>query len=171
LAFPKDSGLVLAIISGGIDRFLEKSFENVNANTKEYFHFIFINRIIFRNDIARTIHDVETTEFDYEGKLDALKLVCKRLGCSTSEAVFVGDGHNDMPVASEIIKIIAYPPRDQRIESRRWRKQASERLRRTTSTKLQTEFSAPARENPRCDKAHCGPEGLPIWLSESRVRS
>ena len=63
-----------------------------------------------KNDV---VCDVDTTAYDFEGKAEALRVMCERAGCDESETVFVGDHFNDEAVMLSAALSIAYPPHDQ----------------------------------------------------------
>lgn len=106
LAELKDAGIVTAIISGGVSTFLEDAFHDY----KDYLDFVFINELIFSD--SGDLVGVRPTAYDFEGKVDALDFVCKRIGCTPAESVFVGDHFNDEAVMLRAAKAIAYPPQD-----------------------------------------------------------
>jgi hydroxymethylpyrimidine pyrophosphatase-like HAD family hydrolase len=60
----------------------------------------------------RTLEGVLATAYDFQGKSDALDLLCKRVGCAPNEVVFVGDRFNDEHVLLKAGLGIAYPPND-----------------------------------------------------------
>jgi phosphoserine phosphatase len=101
----RSSGFVLALISGGIDTFIEEMI----PDAAELFDYICINKIRFEQP-SGLIQGVEATPFDFEGKTEALKAICQRHGCTLDEAVFVGEGFNDEDVAKRAGLSIAYPP-------------------------------------------------------------
>jgi HAD superfamily phosphoserine phosphatase-like hydrolase len=100
----KKDGFTTAIISGGIDTFLEELIPDAD----KLFDHIYINKLKFDSD--GLISGVETTPYDFEGKAVALEMICKQHGLSTSQAVFVGEGFNDEYVANMAGLAIAYPP-------------------------------------------------------------
>jgi phosphoserine phosphatase/pimeloyl-ACP methyl ester carboxylesterase len=100
----KADGFVTAIISGGIDVFLEELIPDAG----QLFDHIFINKLKF--DQQGLISGVEATPYDFEGKLKALELVCAQHGYQLADAVFVGEGFNDEFVADKAGLTIAYPP-------------------------------------------------------------
>ena len=110
LARLKKEGFILAIISGGINCFLEEKLPDF----REWFDFVFINELIF--DEKGFLSDVVATEFDFERKARALAYVCERTGCGCDEAVFVGDAFNDEAVMLNAGQSIAYPPRDRQVD-------------------------------------------------------
>ena len=61
------------------------------------------------------ISSVVPTEFDFEGKEAALRVVADRAGCTLDETVFVGDAFNDERILLTAGKGIAYPPRDESV--------------------------------------------------------
>lgn len=103
----RQNGMVIGIVSGGIDTFLVDRFPDY----RDYVDFVFINRLRFgENDV---VCDVDATAYDFEGKADALRIMCERAGCDESETVFVGDHFNDEAVMLSAALSIAYPPHDQ----------------------------------------------------------
>jgi len=60
---------------------------------------------------------VDATQYDFEGKAEAVELVCREKGFSRREAVFVGEGFNDDHVAAVVGLSIAYPPTSQGIST------------------------------------------------------
>lgn len=103
----RTAGFTIAIVSGGVNTFLEDAFDDF----RDYVDFVFINQLTFAGDGA--LEGVVATAYDFEGKADALEHVCDRAGCSASEAVFVGDHHNDESVMLRAGLAIAYPSHDQ----------------------------------------------------------
>ena len=106
LAKLREAGMVTAIVSGGVDTFLEDTF----GDFREYMDFAFINQLTF--DDTGVIEGVVATAYDFQGKVDALDLICSRVGCERSEAVFVGDQLNDDWIMLEAKLAIAYTDRD-----------------------------------------------------------
>jgi HAD superfamily phosphoserine phosphatase-like hydrolase len=102
----RDAGVTTALVSGGIDTFLEDVFPDY----REYFDFVFINELTF--DRGGLLDGVLPTAYDFEGKFEALKRVCARVGCTTDEAVFVGDQINDRDVLLSAGLGIAYPAQE-----------------------------------------------------------
>jgi HAD superfamily phosphoserine phosphatase-like hydrolase len=85
----KESGIILAIISGGIDALLKDMIEDC----EKIFDYIFINRLLF--DGFGKLVQVIATKYDFEGKALALELICAQRNIDLSETVFVGDEFND----------------------------------------------------------------------------
>lgn len=106
LAALRAQGIVIAIISGGISSFLENKF----SDFRDYVDFVFINQ--FKFSPTGLLVDVIATDYDFQGKAEALELVKKRVGCTSAETVFVGDRFNDEAVMLEVGMAIAYPPND-----------------------------------------------------------
>lgn len=107
----RDEGFVLAIISGGVSLLLEDKL----ADFRELFDFVFINELLF--DSQGYLNDVVATEYDFQGKAEALAYVCQRVGCEPKdEAVFVGDAFNDEEIMLAANLAIAYPPKDKVVE-------------------------------------------------------
>jgi HAD superfamily phosphoserine phosphatase-like hydrolase len=105
----KREGFILAIISGGIDVFIEEKIPNAN----ELFDYIFVNKFQF-DDLGR-LCGVIPTEYDFSGKTKAIKKICREKGLKLQECVFVGEGFNDDDVISKVGLSIAYPPVSQEI--------------------------------------------------------
>lgn len=111
LKMMRDQGVVLAIISGGVSLLLEEKL----SDFRELFDFVFINELLF--DSQGYLNDVVSTEYDFEGKAEALEYVCQRVGCiPKDEAVFVGDAFNDEDIMLSVNLAIAYPPKDKVVE-------------------------------------------------------
>lgn len=103
----KNEGFVLAIISGGIDTFIDEKI----PDAKELFDYICINRLHY--DDQGVVSGIEATPFDFAGKAVALETICKEHGATLAQAVFVGEGNNDEIVANRAGLSIAYPPHGQ----------------------------------------------------------
>lgn len=101
----RNAGLATAVISGGVNTFLEDAFPDF----RDYFDFVFVNELTF--DREGLVEGVVATAYDFEGKYDALKRVCERVGCTPAETVFVGDQFNDEYVLLRAGRSIAYPSR------------------------------------------------------------
>lgn len=99
-------GLAIAIISGGINTFLEDTFPDF----RDLVDFAFINELLFSESGALT--GVRASSYDFYGKPEALDVVCERVGCNSDETMFVGDHFNDEAIMLKVDKAIAYPPRD-----------------------------------------------------------
>lgn len=99
----KDEGFVLAIISGGIDIFIDM----VIPHAKNYFDYICINKLVF--DAQGKLTDIKPTPFDFVGKAAALTAICKKHGILLENSVFIGEGRNDQDAAKIAGLSIAYP--------------------------------------------------------------
>ena len=108
----RSSGFVLALISGGIDTFIEEKI----PDAAQLFDYICINRILYEQP-SGLISGVDATPFDFEGKTAAVEAICKLHGCTLEEAVFVGEGFNDEDVVRKAGLSIAYPPGETAIDS------------------------------------------------------
>lgn len=102
----RDAGVATALISGGVNTFLEDAFPDF----RDYFDFVFVNELTF--DAEGLVAGVLATAYDFEGKFDALRRVCDRVGCTPAETVFVGDQFNDEYVLLRAGRSIAYPSRE-----------------------------------------------------------
>ena len=102
----REAGIVIAIISGGVNTFVEDTFPDF----RDYVDFLFMNQLLFDKD--GRLSGVRASEFDFEGKAEALEMICERIGCTPDEAIFIGDHFNDESVMVKVGKAIAYPPQD-----------------------------------------------------------
>lgn len=102
----RNAGFVTAVVSGGVNTFLEDVFPDFRT----YFDFAFINELTF--DGNGVVFGVRATAYDFEGKANALAEVCERAGCGLDESVFVGDQFNDETIMLKAGLAIAYPPGD-----------------------------------------------------------
>jgi phosphoserine phosphatase len=104
----KNQGFILAIISGGIDVFLHEFVPDADS----VFDYVLINKMAF--DANGKLTSVVPTSYDFDGKARALEEICKVNGYSLAEAVFVGEGFNDVDVIKSVRRkgglAIAYPP-------------------------------------------------------------
>ncbi len=103
----RTEGFVLALISGGIDTFMDEKIPDAN----QLFDYVCINRLHY--DDQGVISRIDATPFDFAGKAVALEAICEQYGVSLAEAVFVGEGNNDESVANAAGLSIAYPPHGQ----------------------------------------------------------
>lgn len=108
----RTEGFVVALISGGIDTFLEELIPDAS----DLFDYLCINRLHFEQP-SGLIAGVDATPFDFEGKAVALEAICKLHGCTLKESVFVGEGFNDQYVANTAGLSIAYPPHETSINA------------------------------------------------------
>jgi len=106
------SGFVLALISGGIDAFIEEKI----PEAPDLFDYICINRLRY-DELSKVINGVDATPFDFKGKTAALEAICTLHGCSLKEAVYVGEGFNDEDVVNKAGLSIAYPPGETAIDA------------------------------------------------------
>jgi HAD superfamily phosphoserine phosphatase-like hydrolase len=102
----RENSVVTALISGGISAVLEDTFPDY----RDYFDFVFMNELVFGD--SGIITGVRATAYDFEGKADALSIVCARAGATLDETVFVGDHFNDEAIMLQVKTAIAYPPND-----------------------------------------------------------
>jgi HAD superfamily phosphoserine phosphatase-like hydrolase len=102
----RDAGIAIAIVSGGVNTFLEDAFPDY----RDYVDFVFLNELTFGAD--GIIDGVVATSYDFQGKAEAIDLLCTRVGCSTQEVVFVGDRFNDLFALLKAGLGIAYPDND-----------------------------------------------------------
>jgi phosphoserine phosphatase len=100
----REDGYVLGLISGGVDVFLEEAL----PDSADIFDYIYINRLHF--DGNGVIRGVTANNFDFEGKIDALKEICTQARCSLDQAAFVGEGFNDLAVMRRAGMSFAFTP-------------------------------------------------------------
>ena len=91
----KEKGMKLAIISGSLNVILEKLFPGY----EDYFDYIYFSKIFF--DESGNITKVDATEYDMDGKAEALKIICEKEGIELSECAFIGDHFNDVKICKE----------------------------------------------------------------------
>jgi len=106
----KHNGIKLAIVSGGIDVFLDE----VIPDYKELFDSIYINKFHF--DAQGIFEGVIATRYDFEGKAIAVEELCEREGLTMDQVVFVGDGFNDAAVLGKVGLTIAFAPTSAEME-------------------------------------------------------
>jgi len=108
LAILKQKGLILVVVSGGIDIFLESVFPDYF----KYFDYVFINKFLF--DERGVLKFIETTPYDFEEKFQAITHICQKHSIELAECVFVGEGRNDKDAAIKLTNqgglSIGYPP-------------------------------------------------------------
>lgn len=102
----RENGVVTALISGGISAVLEDTF----TDYRDYFDFVFMNELVFSE--SGIISGVRATAYDFDGKANAISLVCARAAATLEETVFVGDHFNDEAIMLQVKAAIAYPPND-----------------------------------------------------------
>jgi HAD superfamily phosphoserine phosphatase-like hydrolase len=98
----KQEGIKVAIVSGGIDVFLEEKIPDYG----ELFDYVFINK--FRFDKNGLFSGVDATDYDFEGKFTAIEKICEEAGFNIRQTVFVGDGFNDEHVIGRVGKTIGF---------------------------------------------------------------
>ncbi|MFH0961139.1 MAG: HAD family phosphatase [archaeon] len=108
LAALKKRKYKIAIISGSLDILVETLLPKVK------FDEVFINRVFFKGGL---ISGWSATRFDQGKKAGALRIMCEREGISASEAIFVGDSHNDVDALRAAGLGIAFHPKDLSVES------------------------------------------------------
>ncbi len=107
----RNEGFVCALVSGGVDVLLYQMI----PNAKELFDHIFINQLQF--DAHGVVEGVIPTKYDFEGKAEAIRLICEKSGCRIEESVFVGEGFNDEHAVRSAGLSIAYPPKAERTKT------------------------------------------------------
>jgi HAD superfamily phosphoserine phosphatase-like hydrolase len=105
----RQKGIIVAFISGGIQTFLEDKFRQF----RDYVDFVLINELMFSD--SGSLVGVRPTSYDFQGKAEALSLLCKQVGCNPDETAFVGDRFNDEGIMLQASLAIAYPCRDETI--------------------------------------------------------
>ena len=105
-------GLVVAIISRGIHKFVGDKFPSF----RDYFDFVQINEQLLSDSGA--LAGVRPTSHDFQGRAEALDLLCKQVGCNSAETVFVGDHFNDEAIMPNLAIVCPCWGRD------RWRRKS-----------------------------------------------
>jgi len=103
----KARGYHLALISGSLSILIETLFPD------HPFDDIFTNEIYFNAD--GTVRSWKATVFDHGSKHKAMHEICKREKIPLSQAVFVGDGENDIDILEEAGLGIAFCPKSERV--------------------------------------------------------
>lgn len=85
----KSKGVKLAIVSGGIDTFLEF----LVPNYLELFDRLYINKFVYGEGDKLT--EVVPTEYDFNNKVNAIFEMCDEWGINPHNVAFVGEGRND----------------------------------------------------------------------------
>lgn len=103
----KELGFKLAIISGGIDTFIEAT---VSTDILEMFDEIYINSFQFtKGGKLRAVKAYQNTHSDSTGKVAALERFCLAHKLNSKEVVYVGEGNNDCDVATEAGLALSFP--------------------------------------------------------------
>lgn len=105
----KKKNLKLAIISGSLNIALEK----VLPDYKDYFDYVFLNKIFFSED--GEILRLESTKFDFKHKATGLKYIAKKEKIDLKEIVFVGDHDNDIYIAELAGFTIAFNSKSEKL--------------------------------------------------------
>ena len=114
LSILKSQGFITAVISGGIDTFYEYG---IKPKTKQHIDQVYINRFLWNPDgTLKEVIPMEGVISDFSGKTKILERICANANCNIDQAVYVGEGFNDVEVASSPCLAIAYPAKkaDQR---------------------------------------------------------
>jgi phosphoserine phosphatase len=90
----------LAVISGSLDIVLDRILP------EQRFDHVLINRIAF--DADGRIQGGTPTPYDLENKAAGLRELCRREGIEVSQSAFVGDNVNDLWIAREAGRSIAF---------------------------------------------------------------
>lgn len=101
-------GYKLAVISGSLNILIDTLFHD------HPFDNVFVNEIMFGED--GKIASWKATVLDEGSKHKALHAICEREGIPLSEAVFVGNGDNDIDILKEAGLGIAFCPNSKKVE-------------------------------------------------------
>jgi len=107
----REAGAVLAVISGGIDTFLETMLPECES----LFDHIFINR--FRYDATGRLIGITPTPFDFEGKSECIVALQKCHDIPASNTWFIGGNINDYTVAKTVRTSIAWRPNSAEVKN------------------------------------------------------
>ena len=105
----RSRGYKLAIISGSLNIILEALIPDY----KDIFDDVFLSKLYF--DEKGSISKVEATEYDMDGKAEALKMIARREKIPLEECVFIGDHHNDVKIAEIAGLSIAFDAKDEEL--------------------------------------------------------
>lgn len=95
----------IALISGGVDIFATHFFGD---NLDEKFDDYFVNK--FQYDVADYLVNIIATEYDFQGKVEAINLLCSKYDIPRRLVAFVGDARNDQPALLHVGLGIAFYP-------------------------------------------------------------
>jgi len=104
----KKRGHKLGIISGSINIVIDHFFP------KSPFDHMYINEIYF--DHKGRISGRKVTEFDVEGKAEALRIAARKEGLDMKDTVFVGDNYNDVHALKAAGMGIAFNAKSKEVE-------------------------------------------------------
>lgn len=96
------AGFRLALISGGLDIFLQ----TLIPDYAQWFDQVFINRMEF--DSQGRIINIVPTPFDFERKPDAVRYLCSLYGLHTAQSICVGSSFVDKHLIEAAGKTIAF---------------------------------------------------------------
>jgi HAD superfamily phosphoserine phosphatase-like hydrolase len=113
----KEKKIRIAIISGGIDTFLEVHI----PDWARFFDEVFINELDF--DESGVISSCKGTKYDFEKKIDGIERLIQKYKISWRNVMFIGEGKNDYPVFAFMREngvgiTVAAPPNDTGVEHR-----------------------------------------------------
>lgn len=102
----KKEGIIVGIVSGSIQNFYDhlKKEYGMEADWVS-----FAAEIIF--DESGEVEEMECNEFDFEGKVQALKNFCDAFGIRPEDCAYVGDSRNDIHVFKAVKLPIAFCPK------------------------------------------------------------
>ncbi len=97
-----DQGVISAMVTGGFKALADRVQKNLRI------HHVLAACEYFFDSQTGLIDHVNLLPADEEGKVDFMKLICREYGVSARECAFVGDGMNDVHLASEVGYSIAF---------------------------------------------------------------
>lgn len=100
----KDRGASLHVLSGSMVEGIKIALKEKS----EFFDNICANKMIFDKD--GLIERIDATNFDYIGKAEYIKALCKKLNCSPREIVFIGNDDNDDEVYTSGCVTVCFNP-------------------------------------------------------------
>ncbi len=111
----KENNIKIAIISGGVDTFLQELIPDY----KNIFDEVFINKLLFNSN--GYLSGVIPTEYDFQGKFDGILFLSECWKICLSQVAFVAEGRNDEFVFQRLNELnmgigIAYPVIESSIE-------------------------------------------------------
>lgn len=113
LRYCKRENILLGIVSGGIDTFLNIVLPNIYDYVHE--ENVFINKFYF--DSKNKLSSIIPTKYDFEDKLNAIKHICSKHSLKLSEVMFLGDNMNDFEALKEVGFSVAFNTKHESILS------------------------------------------------------
>ena len=98
------------LVSGGIDTILEEKI----PDAWELFDEVHINQ--FRFNQEGHFESIEPTEFDFQGKTNAIRRACEKYAIPIKQVAFVGDSRNDDAVIGQVGMTIPFMAQSEKLK-------------------------------------------------------